>query len=169
MDEGRSSMLEIKGLTAYYGESEILHDINLSVPDGKIIALVGRNGVGKTTTLKSIMGLVKTPAGSIELSGEELLKKPPYERARCGIGYVPQGRDIFPQMTVAENLRLGLEVCGGKKQDPSELFHLFPIVEKFLPIKAVYRSGGQQQQLAIARALSAHPKLLLLDEPTEGI
>ena len=110
MDEGRSSMLEIKGLTAYYGESEILHDINLSVPDGKIIALVGRNGVGKTTTLKSIMGVVKTPAGSIELSGEELLKKPPYERARCGIGYVPQGRDIFPQMTVAENLRLGLEV-----------------------------------------------------------
>lgn len=169
MDEGRSSMLEIKGLTAYYGESEILHDINLSVPDGKIIALVGRNGVGKTTTLKSIMGLVKTPAGSIELSGEELLKKPPYERARCGIGYVPQGRDIFPQMTVAENLRLGLEVCGGKKQDPSELFHLFPIVEKFLPRKGGDLSGGQQQQLAIARALIAHPKLLLLDEPTEGI
>lgn len=169
MDEGRSSMLEIKGLTAYYGESEILHDINLSVPDGKIIALVGRNGVGKTTTLKSIMGVVKTPAGSIELSGEELLKKPPYERARCGIGYVPQGRDIFPQMTVAENLRLGLEVCGGKKQDPSELFHLFPIVEKFLPRKGGDLSGGQQQQLAIARALIAHPKLLLLDEPTEGI
>ena len=162
-------MLEIKGLTAYYGESEILHDINLSVPDGKIIALVGRNGVGKTTTLKSIMGGVKTPAGSIELSGEELLKKPPYERARCGIGYVPQGRDIFPQMTVAENLRLGLEVCGGKKQDPSELFHLFPIVEKFLPRKGGDLSGGQQQQLAIARALIAHPKLLLLDEPTEGI
>ena len=162
-------MLEIKGLTAYYGESEILHDINLSVPDGKIIALVGRNGVGKTTTLKSIMGVVKTPAGSIELSGEELLKKPPYERARCGIGYVPQGRDIFPQMTVAENLRLGLEVCGGKKQDPSELFHLFPIVEKFLPRKGGDLSGGQQQQLAIARALIAHPKLLLLDEPTEGI
>lgn len=162
-------MLEIKGLTAYYGESEILHNINLSVPDGKIIALVGRNGVGKTTTLKSIMGLVKTPEGSIELSGEELQKKPPYERARCGIGYVPQGRDIFPQMTVDENLRLGLEVCGGKKQDPSELFRLFPIVEKFLPRKGGDLSGGQQQQLAIARALIAHPKLLLLDEPTEGI
>ena len=162
-------MLEIKGLTAYYGESEILHNINLSVPDGKIIALVGRNGVGKTTTLKSIMGLVKTPTGSIELSGEELQKKPPYERARCGIGYVPQGRDIFPQMTVDENLRLGLEVCGGKKQDPSEIFRLFPIVEKFLPRKGGDLSGGQQQQLAIARALIAHPKLLLLDEPTEGI
>ena len=162
-------MLEIKGLTAYYGESEILHNINLSVPDGKIIALVGRNGVGKTTTLKSIMGLVKTPAGSIELSGEELQKKPPYERARFGIGYVPQGRDIFPQMTVDENLRLGLEVCGGKKQDPSEIFRLFPIVEKFLPRKGGDLSGGQQQQLAIARALIAHPKLLLLDEPTEGI
>ena len=162
-------MLEIKGLTAYYGESEILHNINLSVPDGKIIALVGRNGVGKTTTLKSIMGLVKTPEGSIELSGEELQKKPPYERARCGIGYVPQGRDIFPQMTVDENLRLGLEVCGGKKQDPSEIFRLFPIVEKFLPRKGGDLSGGQQQQLAIARALIAHPKLLLLDEPTEGI
>ena len=162
-------MLEIKGLTAYYGESEILHNISLSVPDGKIIALVGRNGVGKTTTLKSIMGLVKTPEGSIELSGEELQKKPPYERARCGIGYVPQGRDIFPQMTVDENLRLGLEVCGGKKQDPSELFRLFPIVEKFLPRKGGDLSGGQQQQLAIARALIAHPKLLLLDEPTEGI
>lgn len=161
-------MLDIKGLTAYYGESEILHNIDLSVPDGKIIALVGRNGVGKTTTLKSIMGLVKTPSGSIELSGEALMKKPPYERARCGIGYVPQGRDIFPQMTVAENLRLGLEVCGGKKQDPSELFRLFPIVEKFLPRKGGDLSGGQQQ-LAIARALIAHPKLLLLDEPTEGI
>ena len=162
-------MLDIKGLTAYYGESEILHNIDLSVPDGKIIALVGRNGVGKTTTLKSIMGLVKTPSGSIELAGEALMKKPPYERARCGIGYVPQGRDIFPQMTVAENLRLGLEVCGGKKQDPSELFRLFPIVEKFLPRKGGDLSGGQQQQLAIARALIAHPKLLLLDEPTEGI
>lgn len=162
-------MLNINGLTACYGESEVLHDIHLSVPDGKIIALVGRNGVGKTTTLKSIMGLVRSPKGSITLAGEELQKKPPYERARMGIGYVPQGRDIFPQMTVAENLRLGLEVCGGKKQDPTELYRLFPIVEKFLPRKGGDLSGGQQQQLAIARALIAHPKLLLLDEPTKGI
>ena len=162
-------MLEINNLKAYYGESEILHNINLTVPDGKIIALVGRNGVGKTTTLKSIMGLINTPAGSIKLAGQELQKQAPYERARQGIGYVPQGRDIFPQMTVAENLRLGLELCNGKKQDPSELYRLFPIIEKFLPRKGGDLSGGQQQQLAIARALISHPKLLLLDEPTEGI
>lgn len=162
-------MLEINNLKAYYGESEILHNINLTVPDGKIIALVGRNGVGKTTTLKSIMGLINTPAGSIKLAGQELQKQAPYERARKGIGYVPQGRDIFPQMTVAENLRLGLELCNGKKQDPSELYRLFPIIEKFLPRKGGDLSGGQQQQLAIARALISHPKLLLLDEPTEGI
>lgn len=162
-------MLKIEGLTACYGESEILHNIDIEVPDGKIIALVGRNGVGKTTTLKSIMGLIKTPQGSITLAGEELKGKPPYERARLGIGYVPQGRDIFPQMTVEENLNLGLEVCGGKHQDPTPLFKLFPIVEKFLPRKGGDLSGGQQQQLAIARALIAHPRLLLLDEPTEGI
>ena len=153
-------MLEINGLTACYGESEVLHDIKMSIPDGKIIALVGRNGVGKTTTLKSIMGLVKSPKGSIELAGQELQGKAPYERARMGIGYVPQGRD---------NLRLGLEVCGGKKQDPSELYRLFPIVEKFLSRKGGDLSGGQQQQLTIARALIGKPKLLLLDEPTEGI
>lgn len=162
-------MLEINNLKAYYGESEILHNVNLTVPDGKIIALVGRNGVGKTTTLKSIMGLINTPTGSIKLAGQELQKQAPYERARKGIGYVPQGRDIFPQMTVAENLRLGLELCNGKKQDPSELYRLFPIIEKFLPRKGGDLSGGQQQQLAIARALISHPKLLLLDEPTEGI
>lgn len=162
-------MLKIEGLTACYGESEILHNIDIEIPDGKIIALVGRNGVGKTTTLKSIMGLIKTPQGSITLAGEELKGKPPYERARLGIGYVPQGRDIFPQMTVEENLNLGLEVCGGKYQDPAPLFKLFPIVENFLPRKGGDLSGGQQQQLAIARALIAHPRLLLLDEPTEGI
>lgn len=162
-------MLDIQNLTACYDESEILHGINLSVPDGKIVALVGRNGVGKTTTLKSIMGLVKTPQGSVRLAGEELQGQAPYERARLGIGYVPQGREIFPQMTVAENLRLGLEVCGGKMQDVKPLFELFPIVEKFLPRKGGDLSGGQQQQLAIARALIARPKLLLLDEPTEGI
>lgn len=162
-------MLEIKGLRSYYGESEILHSIDLSVPDGKIVALVGRNGVGKTTTLKSIMGLVRAPQGEILLSDSPIQKMPPYERARQGIGYVPQGRDIFPQMTVEENLRLGLEVCGGKKQDPSELYELFPIVKKFLPRKGGDLSGGQQQQLAIARALIARPRLLLLDEPTEGI
>ena len=162
-------MLKIKGLRSYYGESEILHGIDLAVPDGKIVALVGRNGVGKTTTLKSVMGLVKAPEGDVFLDGVSLRRMPPYERARQGIGYVPQGRDIFPQMTVAENLRLGLEVCGGRKQDAEELYELFPIVKKFLARKGGDLSGGQQQQLAIARALIARPKLLLLDEPTEGI
>ena len=162
-------MLKIKGLRSYYGESEILHGIDLAVPAGKLVALAGRNGVGKTTTLKSVMGLVKAPEGDVFLDGVSLRRMPPYERARQGIGYVPQGRDIFPQMTVAENLRLGLEVCGGRKQDAEELYELFPIVKKFLARKGGDLSGGQQQQLAIARALIARPKLLLLDEPTEGI
>lgn len=162
-------MLELKNVSACYGESEVLHDISLSIPDGKIVALVGRNGVGKSTTLKSIMGLVNTPSGSIQLAEGELCGQAPYERARKGIGYVPQGRDIFPQMTVAENLRLGLELCGGKKQPTEELFRLFPIIEKFLLRKGGDLSGGQQQQLAIARALIGQPQLLLLDEPTEGI
>ena len=162
-------MLEIKGLHAYYGESEVLHDVDLSIPDGKIVALVGRNGVGKSTTLKSIMGLMEKQTGSMLLQREEIQRKAPYERARMGIGYVPQGRDIFPQMTVAENLRLGLEVCGGVKKDPAFLYQLFPIVEQFLARKGGDLSGGQQQQLAIARALIASPKLMLLDEPTEGI
>lgn len=162
-------MLELKNLSARYGESEVLHGVNLRVPEGKIVALVGRNGVGKTTTLKSIMGLMNTPAGSIRLAGREISALPPYERARLGIGYVPQGRDIFPQMTVRENLQLGLEPCGGRKEDPAGLYRLFPIIEKFLPRKGGCLSGGQQQQLAIARALISRPRLLLLDEPTEGI
>lgn len=162
-------MLEIKNLSACYGESEVLHGTNFKVPEGKIVALVGRNGVGKTTTLRSIMGLMKNPSGSIRLGGREISTMPPYERARLGIGYVPQGREIFPQMTVEENLQLGLEPCGGRKEDPSGLYRLFPIIEKFLPRKGGSLSGGQQQQLAIARALISRPRLLLLDEPTEGI
>lgn len=162
-------MLEIENLTACYGESNIIPRLTLSVPDKEIVCLVGRNGVGKSTTLKSIMGLVKTPQGSIKLAGEEIISKKTYERAALGIGYVPQGRDIFPQLTVQENLELGLEVNKGKGTIGEEIFELFPIIKEFLHRKGGNLSGGQQQQLAIARALVSHPKLLILDEPTEGI
>lgn len=162
-------MLEIENLTACYGESNIIPGLTLSVPDKEIVCLVGRNGVGKSTTLKSIMGLVKTPQGSIKLAGEEIISKKTYERAALGIGYVPQGRDIFPQLTVQENLELGLEVNKGKGTIGEEIFELFPIIKEFLHRKGGNLSGGQQQQLAIARALVSHPKLLILDEPTEGI
>lgn len=168
-------MLEIENLVASYGESVVIPKLSISVPDGEIVCLVGRNGVGKSTTLKSIMGLVKTPSGSIKLDGEEIIKKKPYERASLGIGYVPQGRDIFSQLTVAENLDLGFQVKGGKVSNEekektlNEMYELFPILKEFLHRKGGNLSGGQQQQLAIARALVSHPKLLILDEPTEGI
>lgn len=162
-------MLEIKNLSSYYGESRIIPSLSMSVPKGEIVCLVGRNGVGKSTTLKSIMGMVKTPEGSILLDGKEIIGKKTYERAARGIGYVPQGREIFPQLTVAENLELGLQVSGGKGEIGEEIFELFPIIKTFMNRKGGNLSGGQQQQLAIARALVSHPKLLILDEPTEGI
>ena len=162
-------MLEIKNLSSYYGESRIIPSLSMSVPKGEIVCLVGRNGVGKSTTLKSIMGMVKTPEGSILLDGTEIIGKKTYERAALGIGYVPQGREIFPQLTVAENLELGLQVNGGKGEIGEEIFELFPIIKTFMNRKGGNLSGGQQQQLAIARALVSHPKLLILDEPTEGI
>ncbi len=162
-------MLEIKNLSSYYGESRIIPSLSMSVPKGEIVCLVGRNGVGKSTTLKSIMGMVKTPEGSILLDGKEIIGKKTYERAALGIGYVPQGREIFPQLTVAENLELGLQVAGGKGEIGEEIFELFPIIKTFMNRKGGNLSGGQQQQLAIARALVSHPKLLILDEPTEGI
>lgn len=162
-------MITLSRVDSYYGESCIIKNLSFDVPDGKIVSLIGRNGVGKSTTLKSIMGLVKTPAGSITLDGEEIIKLPAYERVKRGIGYVPQGRDIFPQMTVRENLELGLQPLGGKGKIPDYLFDLFPILPKFEKRRGGDLSGGQQQQLAIARALAAEPKLLILDEPTEGI
>jgi len=162
-------VLEVKNLCTYYGESIILKNVNLHVPQGKIVCLIGRNGVGKTTLLKSIMGLVKTPKGSICLQGQELMEKPTYYRAQLGIGYVPQGRDIFPQMTIQENLELGLEVANGKRIIDEKIYELFPVLKDMLARKGGDLSGGQQQQLAIARALVGHPKLLMLDEPTEGI
>ena len=162
-------MLKINGLDTYYGESKIIDNLSLEVPKGKIVCLIGRNGVGKSTTLKSIMGLTKTPKGSIMFDGKEIIKMKPYERAKLGIGYVPQGRDIFPQMTVEENLKLGLQVNGGKGKIPPNVIDLFPIISKFMLRKGGDLSGGQQQQLAIARALVSEPKMLILDEPTEGI
>lgn len=162
-------MLELKNIDSYYGESRVIEDLSFNVPKGKIVGFIGRNGVGKSTTLKSIMGIVKTSSGQVIFNGEDITKKPVYERVKLGIGYVPQGRDIFPQMTVQENIELGLQPLGGKGTVPDYLFDLFPILPKFAKRRGGDLSGGQQQQLAIARALAADPKILILDEPTEGI
>lgn len=162
-------MLKIKDLDAYYGESIILRKICFDVKPGQVVGLVGRNGVGKTTFLKSIMGLVATPHGEISFNDKNIIKEISYKRAKMGIGYVPQGREIFPQLTVYENLILGLEVCDGKGQIDDEIFTLFPVLKDMLSRKGGDLSGGQQQQLAIARALVSKPHILILDEPTEGI
>ncbi|MBR5165104.1 MAG: urea ABC transporter ATP-binding subunit UrtE [Ruminococcus sp.] len=162
-------MLKVNGLDSYYGESKVIEGLSFHVPKGKIVGLIGRNGVGKSTTLKSIMGVVKTSGSSVVFDGQDIIKKPAYERVRLGIGYVPQGRDIFPQMTVQENIELGLQPIGGKGKIPDYIYDLFPILPKFAKRKGGDLSGGQQQQLAIARALVAEPKILILDEPTEGI
>jgi len=163
-------MLNIKELDVYYGESIILRDVNLKVPPGKVVCLMGRNGVGKTTLLKSIMGLLRLRKGQIVFEDNDLTGYSPDKRAKFGMGYVPQGRDIFPQLTVHENLLLGIEARKeGGSAIPDEVFDLFPVLKSMLNRKGGDLSGGQQQQLAIARALVGHPKLLLLDEPTEGI
>lgn len=165
-------MLRIRGLNVYYGESHILRDIDLSVPAGKMVCLIGRNGVGKTTLLKTIIGLLKPRSGQLDCQGESLLPLRPDQRAKLGIGYVPQGREIIPRLTVKENLLLGLEARPrqrAKQEIPEEIFELFPVLKKMLHRMGGDLSGGQQQQLAIARALMGEPKLLLLDEPTEGI
>ena len=169
----RHSILAVANLNVYYGESHILRNVDLSIPEGEMVCLIGRNGVGKTTFLKTIIGLLHQKSGSILYRGEPLQSQPPYQRARHGIGYVSQGRDIIPQLTVKENLLLGMEALPGglskNRHIDSIVFDLFPILEKFLARKGGDLSGGQQQQLAIARALLGKPKLLLLDEPTEGI
>ena len=163
-------MLKVDNLCACYGESIVLNDVSLKVEPGKVTCLLGRNGVGKSTLLKSIMGLVKTPKGSVCLNNENIIKLPTYKRAQKGIGYVPQGRDIFPQLTVHENLILGMERNGHKKKSiEEEIFELFPVLKTMLDRKGGDLSGGQQQQLDIARALISEPEVLLLDEPTEGI
>ena len=167
------TMLEIRGLNTYYGESHILRDVDLRVLAGEMVCLIGRNGVGKTTLLKSLIGLLKPRSGEIIFEGHGMERQPPHQRARSGLGYVPQGREIIPQLTVEENLMLGMEALPGglarnRRIDPF-IYELFPILQEFLSRKGGDLSGGQQQQLAIARALLGQPKLLLLDEPTEGI
>ena len=167
------TMLEIRGLNTYYGESHILRDVDLRVLAGEMVCLIGRNGVGKTTLLKSLIGLLKPRSGEIVFEGHGMERQPPHQRARSGLGYVPQGREIIPQLTVEENLMLGMEALPGglarnRRIDPF-IYELFPILQEFLSRKGGDLSGGQQQQLAIARALLGQPKLLLLDEPTEGI
>jgi urea transport system ATP-binding protein len=164
------SMLEVKTLNQFYGGSHTLWDVDLKVPAGSRLCLMGRNGMGKTTLLKCIMGLHPSTSGSITFDGTDLLKCPAEQRARLGIGYVPQGREIFPQLTVEENLRIGLGVRkNGPKTIPPRIFGLFPVLKKMLRRRGGDLSGGQQQQLAIGRALVLEPKLLILDEPTEGI
>ena len=163
-------MLNIKNLNQFYGESHTLWDVDLDVLSGKCTCLMGRNGVGKTTLLKSIMGLLPVSSGSIFFEGTELTGKPAELRARKGIGYVPQGREIFTQLTVEENLRVALLARDdGLREIPEYIFEIFPVLKQMLNRRGGDLSGGQQQQLAIGRALSINPKLLILDEPTEGI
>jgi urea transport system ATP-binding protein len=163
-------MLRINHLQVGYGESMILRDVTMQIEPGQVVCLMGRNGVGKTTLMKSIMGLLKPKTGSIEYQDQFITTFPPDRRAKMGIGYVPQGRDIFSHLTVEENLLLGLEASIPKiKQLPDSIFTMFPVLKEMLKRRGGDLSGGQQQQLSIARALASKPKLLLLDEPMEGI
>lgn len=163
-------MLKIKKLNQFYGESHALWDIDLEIEKGSCTCLMGRNGVGKSTLLKTIMGLLPASDGSITYSGTELVNANAEIRARLGIGYVPQGREIFPQLTVAENLEIGLPSRRDKSREiPEHIFELFPVLKQMMRRRGGDLSGGQQQQLAIGRALAIGPDLLILDEPTEGI
>ncbi len=163
-------MLEVADMAVSYEGSRILRGVNLTVPERSLVCLMGRNGVGKTTTLKSIIGLTKTDAGTIKFAGRQIAGLPPDDRARLGLAYVPQGRDIFPTLTVWENLKISLVIHGTKSSGELErVLELFPVLKEMLQRKGGVLSGGQQQQLAIARALLTNPTLLLLDEPTEGI
>ena len=163
-------MLDIAGLNQFYGESHTLWDVNLNVAQGDCVCLMGRNGVGKTTLLKVAMGMLVARSGEMTFDGKSITNIGAEQRARIGIGYVPQGREIFSQLSVEENLRVGLPVRSDKKKEvPEFIFELFPVLKKLLRRRGGDLSGGQQQQLAIGRALVIDPKMLILDEPTEGI
>ena len=169
VDDTGKPLLQVQGLNQYYGGSHILRDVALEARVGEITVILGRNGVGKTTLLKGLMGVVGVKTGSVTLAGADITRLPAYERVRAGIGYVPQGREIFGRLTVDENLRMGLASRPGRTPLPPSLFELFPVLQQMIGRRGGDLSGGQQQQLAIARALAAGPRLLMLDEPTEGI
>jgi urea transport system ATP-binding protein len=164
-------MLKVNGLNQYYGGSHTLRDVSFEVPQGGCTVLLGRNGVGKTTMLKCLMGLLPVRTGSVVFQNADITALAPHARAALGIGFVPQGREIFNRLTVEENLRMGLAVKSGSaaRSIPTEIFEMFPVLKEMLRRRGGDLSGGQQQQLAIGRALAAGPKLLILDEPTEGI
>jgi urea transport system ATP-binding protein len=164
-------MLQVEKINQYYGSSHTLRGVSLELEKGKCMALLGRNGVGKTTLLKCLMGVLPVSAGSVRLEGRDITGLAPHQRARAGIAYVPQGREIFARLTVEENLLMGLATHSGKKAHliKGEVYELFPVLKEMLHRRGGDLSGGQQQQLAIARALLAEPKLIILDEPTEGI
>jgi len=162
-------MLSVENLNQYYGGSHILRGISFEAPTGQVTTLLGRNGVGKTTLLKCLMGLVPAKTGRIVFDGREITAEPSHVRVRAGIGYVPQGREIFPRLTVEENLQMGLATCPSGTPIPERIFEMFPVLRQMLKRRGGDLSGGQQQQLAIGRALAFGPKLLILDEPTEGI
>jgi urea transport system ATP-binding protein len=164
-------MLTISGLNQYYGSSHTLRDVSFDVPMGQCTALLGRNGVGKTTLLKCLMGVLPIRSGSITFGGQEVKSLPPFQRVRLGMGFVPQGREIFARLTVEENILMGLATHkrGSPADIPGEIFEMFPVLKQMLRRRGGDLSGGQQQQLAIARALVMKPKVLILDEPTEGI
>jgi urea transport system ATP-binding protein len=162
-------LLKVEGLNQYYGGSHILRQVSLEAHVGDITVVLGRNGVGKTTLLKSLMGVVPIKTGTVSLGGGDITRATPFDRVRGGIGYVPQGREIFGRLTVEENLRMGLASKPGRTAIAPQLFELFPVLKQMINRRGGDLSGGQQQQLAIARALAASPRLLMLDEPTEGI
>jgi urea transport system ATP-binding protein len=162
-------MLSVSQLNQYYGGSHILRDLSFDLPPGKVTTLLGRNGVGKTTLLKTLMGLVPAATGTVRFGESDITRAAPYVRVRAGIGYVPQGREIFPRLTVEENLQMGLAIRPRGTRIPESTYEMFPVLRQMLRRRGGDLSGGQQQQLAIGRALAAGPNLLILDEPTEGI